>query len=140
MPIRPITGIATTDIEPATVDTSIWVDSLKGVLPPDALSAFPTRERSIVPTLVQFELAKWLEREADAATTEAVIAYTQKCVVVPLHASLALRAATISRRHKLATADAIIYAVALHTNTPLLTCDKHFEGLPNVRYFPKRID
>ena len=37
-----------------------------------------------------------------------VIAYTQKCVVVPLDTTVALLAADLHRAHKLATADAIV--------------------------------
>jgi predicted nucleic acid-binding protein len=38
----------------------------------------------------------------------------------------------------LATADAIVYATALAHHADLLTCDRHFEGLPRARYVPKR--
>jgi predicted nucleic acid-binding protein len=43
----------------------------------------------------------------------------------------------IHRAHKLATADAIVYATARHQRAELLTCDAHFEGLPEVALFPK---
>jgi predicted nucleic acid-binding protein len=66
-----------------------------------------------------------------------VIAFTQKCVVVPLDTHIALLAADLHRQHKLATADAIVYATARHTGADLLTCDTHFEGLPDVKLFPK---
>jgi hypothetical protein len=39
--------------------------------------------------------------------------------------------------NKLATADAIIHATARMFDADLLTCDRHFEGLPRVRYVPK---
>ena len=64
-----------------------------------------------------------------------VIAYTQKCRVVPLDTTIALLAADLHREHKLATADAIVYATARHQGADLLTCDRHFEGLPNVVFF-----
>jgi hypothetical protein len=32
---------------------------------------------------------------------------------------------------------AIIYATALAYNADLLTCDRHFKGLPNVHFVPK---
>ena len=34
-------------------------------------------------------------------------------------------------------ADAIIYATARAQGADLLTCDRHFEGLPGVRFFAK---
>lgn len=63
-----------------------------------------------------------------------VIAYTQKCVVIPLDTTIALLAAELHRQFKLATADAIVYATARHLGADVLTCDRHFEKLPNVLY------
>jgi len=37
----------------------------------------------------------------------------------------------------LATADAIVYATALAHGADLLTCDRHFDGLRDVRFVPK---
>jgi hypothetical protein len=42
-----------------------------------------------------------------------------------------------NREHKLATADAIVYATARHQDADLLTCNRHFEVLANVVFFPK---
>jgi predicted nucleic acid-binding protein len=50
-----------------------------------------------------------------------VIAYTQKCLVVPLDTAIVLRAAELHRQHNLATADAVVYATALHVGADLLT-------------------
>jgi predicted nucleic acid-binding protein len=66
-----------------------------------------------------------------------VIAYTQMCVLAPLDTKIALSAAEMCGRHRLATADAIIYATALDHGADLLTCDAHFEGLPGVTYVAK---
>ncbi len=51
---------------------------------------------------------------------------------MPLDTTIALRAAGLHRQHKLATADAIVYATALEHGAELLTCDAHFAGLPGV--------
>jgi len=66
-----------------------------------------------------------------------VIAFTEKCVVVPLDTRIALRAAELHRQHKLATADAVVYATALEQGADLLTCDGHFQGLAGVVYVEK---
>ena len=55
-----------------------------------------------------------------------------------LDTDIALLAAELHQRHKLATADAIVYATAQMQGADLLTCDTHFEGLPGVAYFRKR--
>jgi len=61
----------------------------------------------------------------------------QKGRIVPLDSDLSIRAANVSRRLQLPMADSIIYATTLQYNAVLWTADKHFEHLPNVRYFDK---
>ncbi len=46
--------------------------------------------------------------------------------------------ADLTLEHKLSFADAIIYASAQQSKAPLITSDDHFEGLPEVIYFPKK--
>jgi len=120
------------------VDTSAWIEWLIGSALGRTLGAqFPDKLQCIVPTIVQLELSKWLVREVGEERADPVIAYTQKCVVVPLDTPIALLAADLHRDCKLATADAIVYATARHRGAELLTCDPHFEGLPGVALFPK---
>ena len=100
-------------------------------------SELPAREGWLVPTIVQLELAKWLAREAGADKADQTVAFTQMCVVASLDTKVALAAAEICRTHKLATADAIVYATALEHGADLLTCDAHFDGLPGVTFIAK---
>jgi predicted nucleic acid-binding protein len=120
------------------VDTSSWIEWLTGSAIGKKLGAqMPEKSYCVVPTIVQLELSKWLVREVGEEKADQVIAYTQQCVVIPLDTSIALLAADMYREHKLATADAIVYATAVHQGADLLTCDSHFEGLPGVALFPK---
>jgi predicted nucleic acid-binding protein len=120
------------------VDTSVWIEWLTGSpLGKKLGKQFPDKPQCIVPTIVQLELSKWLNRELGEDQADRVIAYTQKCVVIPLDTSIALLAAELHRDHKLATADAIVYATARHQHAELLTCDAHFKGLPDVAFFSK---
>jgi predicted nucleic acid-binding protein len=120
------------------VDTSVWIEWLAGTALGKRLAKeIPAKSRCIVPTIVQLELSKWLTREVGEEEADRVIAYTQKCVVVPMDTHLALLAAELQRTCKLATADAIIYATAREREVELLTCDAHFDGLPAVALFPK---
>ena len=120
------------------VDTSIWIEWLiDSPLKQAIAEAFPETAQCIVPTIVQLELAKWLTREVGESVADQVIAYTQNCVVAVLDTSIALQAADLHRLYKLATADAIVYATTLAYGADLLTCDAHFEGLPNVVFFSK---
>jgi len=59
------------------------------------------------------------------------------CIVAPLTTEIAVRAAELCISHKLATADAIIYATALNMEADLLTCDAHFKDLPGVVFLDK---
>jgi predicted nucleic acid-binding protein len=120
----------------SVVDTSAWIEWLihgdRGPLGAALAQAMPARALCLVPTVVQLELSKWLHRERGESAADEVIAYTQKCDVVALDTRLALLAADLRRQHRLATADAIVYATALDRKARLLTCDAHFEGLPGV--------
>jgi predicted nucleic acid-binding protein len=120
------------------VDTSAWIEWLIGSPTGEALaSAIPSREEWLVPTIVQLELAQWLAREVGEDKADQVAAFTQMCVVAPLDTKIALAAAELCGRHKLATADAIVYATTLEYGADLLTCDAHFDGLTGVTFFAK---
>ncbi len=120
------------------VDTSAWIEwLLDGSVRGELIPLMPTRERCVMPTIVQLELSKWLTRARSEEEADVVIAYTQKCRIWPLDTTTALRAAELHREYKLATADAIVYASALLSGAQLLTCDAHFEGLPDVHWIKK---
>jgi predicted nucleic acid-binding protein len=120
------------------VDTSAWIEWLIASPTGEAVeAAIPAREDWLVPTIVQLELAKWLAREVGEDKADQVVAFTQMCQVVPLDTKIALLAAELCGRHKLATADAIVYATALEHQADLLTCDAHFDDLPGVTFIAK---
>jgi predicted nucleic acid-binding protein len=120
------------------IDTSAWIEFLIDSETGQKIEAeMPPHDAFIVPTIVQFELAKWLAREVSEDRKDAVLANTTECVVIPLDTQIALRSAQVSRDRKLATADAIIYATARAYDAELVTCDAHFKDLPGVLYFPK---
>lgn len=125
---------------PSVVDTSAWIEWLADTTLGQRLGKqLPDKPQCIVPTIVQLELSKWLMREVGEDQADLVIAYTLKCVVVPLDTAIALLAADLHREYKLATADAIVYATARRQGASLLTCDAHFEGLPGVALFAKDV-
>jgi predicted nucleic acid-binding protein len=117
------------------VDTSAWIEFLiASPLGREVEKLLPSQESCIVPTIVQLELAKWLVREIGEDRADQVIAYTRTCQVVPLDTQIAVLAAELHRRYKLATADAIVYATTQDCRAELLTCDAHFQNLPNVLF------
>ena len=114
------------------VDTSAWIEWILGSPTGARLRPeIPEVESWLVPTMVQLELAKWLARnlERDA---DNIIAVSRNRIVVPMTTRIALLAAEICANHKLATADAVIYATAQEYGADLLTCDAHFRDLPGV--------
>jgi len=120
------------------VDTSAWIEWLiASATGAEVAEKLPEQADWLVPTMVQLELAKWLTREVDEDKADQVIAFTQVCNVVPLDTEIALAAAEACRAHKLATADAVILATARTQGATVLTCDKHFEGLPDITLIEK---
>lgn len=120
------------------VDSSAWIKWLDDSTVADLLEhELPDQENFVVPTIVQHEVFKWLQREIGLDSAGGFIALTRQYRVVPLSTTIAVEAADLCRTHKLATADAIIYATAIHAGADLLTCDAHFKGLDRVVYLPK---
>ena len=121
------------------VDTCGWIEWLtEGALADSFASYMKESAELMVPTTVQYELYKWVKRESDESTALDTIALTDDSVVVPLSTDIALMAADRTLSHKLAFADAVIYASARKYNVELVTSDDHFEGLPGVTYFPRK--
>ncbi len=120
------------------VDTSAWIEWLIAS-PTGGLvgSELPNREQWLVPTIVQLELAKWLTREVGDEEADQVMAFTETCVIVDLDTAIAVSAAELCGRYRLATADAIVYATVLAHGADLLTCDLHFDSLPGIKFIPK---
>ncbi|MEQ1902249.1 MAG: type II toxin-antitoxin system VapC family toxin [Devosia sp.] len=122
------------------VDTSAWIEWVSRTeLDRQIVPLLPARTEWLVPTIVQFELSKWVARNsAGQQRGEPMIAFSNGCVVAPLSTEIALAAAAIGQRHQLAVADSIVYATARAFGADLLTCDAHFEGMAHVLFIDKR--
>jgi predicted nucleic acid-binding protein len=117
------------------VDTSVWIEWIVGSPLGETLAReLPTNDRWIVPTIVRYELSRWLAREMSDAAAARAIAFSKELVVAPLTTDIATTAADYAKVHGLATADAIIFATANDARADLLTCDAHFAKLPRVVY------
>jgi predicted nucleic acid-binding protein len=88
----------------------------------------------LVPTIVLYEVYKIALREATSDLASEIASHLRGYHLVPLDDKLAVDAADYSLQHKLAMADAIVYAVAQAFGAVLVTGDVHFEGLPGVEY------
>ena len=117
----------------ALVDSCGWVEYLTdGPLAEKFAPLLKRIHDVIVPTVVQYEVYKWICREREETLALRVVGHMEQGVVRPLDTRVALLAADISRERGLAMADAIVYAHARLEDVKLVTSDKHFEGLPGV--------
>jgi predicted nucleic acid-binding protein len=120
------------------INTCAWIEWLVDSPTGEGVAEIlPTQADWIVPTIVELELAKWFARQWNDARSDGVLAFSQMCRVVDLTTPIALRAAELCRAHRLATADAIVYATALEVGAELVTCDAGFAALTGVRHIEK---
>jgi predicted nucleic acid-binding protein len=120
------------------VDTCGWIELLTNGKLVKSFAPYLTKNVDlIVPTLVQFELYKWVCREKNAALALEIIGVTESYKIIPLDTNIALYAADLSKEYGLAMADAVIYATSRKNEALLITSDKHFQSLPHVKFFEK---
>ncbi|MGB8817150.1 MAG: type II toxin-antitoxin system VapC family toxin [Rhizobiaceae bacterium] len=120
------------------IDTSIWIEIYRGSeLGRRRLPLLSAPDAIVVPTLVQYEIFKWLSRERAAEDATLAITFTSECLVQDLTIDIAILAAELSAIHKLHASDAIIFATAQFHKAALVTCDAHFKDLPGVEFFEK---
>lgn len=117
------------------MDSSIWVEFYLGNTAIRKLVIDQLRKKAvIVPSICIYEVSLAVERRIGEDMVKVAVANMREQVVDNLSASRAVAAAQIRNERKLAMADAIVYASTLAHSATLLTQDRDFEGLPNVRY------
>jgi predicted nucleic acid-binding protein len=120
------------------VDSSGWIEYFAGapnapLFPPAILDCVGL----LVPTIVLYEVCKWMTRECGPEPAGRAVNAMRQGRIVSLDAELALLAARLSRQYRLPTADSLVYATAHFHGATLWTQDDDFEGISGVRYFPK---
>ena len=120
------------------VDSSGWVEYLTdGPLAEEYARYLADLTEVLTPSVVLFEVYKWVKRERGEDEALLVAAQLEKTEVVPLTSTIALTAADASLEHGLAMADAIVFATAAVTQAELFTSDRDFARLPGVTYLEK---
>jgi len=120
------------------VDSSGWIEYLLDGKNADTFApAIENVESLIVPAMVVFEVFKFTLRTRGEKDAHTVAVAMRQGRLVEIDDILALAAARISVDHGLAMADSFILATARAHAATLWTQDDDFEGLPDVRYFPK---
>ena len=125
-------------MKPDILDSSAWLECLEDG--PNTIHFGPILLKLpdlIVPSIVLTEVRKVTLKQRTAAKADEVTQSMRSGIVIPIDEAIAIAAADLFIKHKLPFADSLIYAVTLALNATLWTQDDDFEGLPNVRYFPK---
>lgn len=117
------------------VDSSGWLEFFAdGPRADDYAPHLADLERVLTPTLVVYEVYRWLKRERSEEEALVAVAQLDKSVVVPLTTTIALTAADLGLEQGLAMADAVVYATGRLHDAPVVTGDRDFEGLAGVVY------
>jgi len=120
------------------VDSSGWIEFFTGGSNARRFGRYLEKPSDLVtPTIVLYEVYKLVKRERTEEEALLAAAQIQKTRVVPLSESLALTAADLSLEHRLAMADAVVYATAQSEGAELVTGDRDLRALPGVTYIPK---
>jgi predicted nucleic acid-binding protein len=121
------------------VDSSAWLEYFANG-PNSSFFATPVEETAelVVPSSTIYEVFKRVLQQRDEGDALRAVAVMQQGSVVDLDVRLALSAARLSLDTRLPMADSVVLATAKLHHATLWTQDADFEGLPGVRYRPRK--
>ena len=120
------------------VDSSGWIEFFRaGANGPVFKPVIEDRNHLLVPTISLFEVHRVLSRSLDTDLVTRCLDVMRLGRVLDLTDARAVAAAQIATRHKLAMADAAMYAMAREFGATFWTQDAAYQGLPDVRFFAK---
>lgn len=120
------------------VDSSGWIEYLQDTHRADLFAAaIEDRAHLLVPAIALFEVHWVLSRSVDADLVNRCLDVMRLGRVLDFTDARAIAAAHVAARHKLAMADAAMYAMAREFAATLWTQDVDYQGLDGVRYQPK---
>jgi predicted nucleic acid-binding protein len=121
------------------IDSSFWIEYFANNNFIEIINPLLKEPKEIIiPTIIITEVYKKLILIRDYDTAKIYISQFLSFNIIQNDFIIAMKSSELSITYKLPLADSIIYATALHYNAKLFTLDKHFEGLKNVEYFPKK--
>lgn len=120
------------------VDSFGWIEFFTdGPLAGEYAKYLQKPSEVLLPAIVLYEVYKKIKAERNEESALVAVGTMQNAQILPLTEELSISAADLSLSHKLAMADAIVYASALQENAEVVTSDKDLKDLPHVTYFPK---
>jgi toxin FitB len=79
-----------------------------------------------------YEVYKVIRRDLSEERAVEAVAALRRATIAPVDETLALEAADVSLKHRLAMADSIVYATAQRHGATIVTGDADFKGLPGA--------
>ena len=121
------------------LDSSLWLEYFLGKEFTKFFKDFEEFQYNTfyVPTIIIYEVHKKISSDLGLDKADKFSQFLKMGNVIDIDYELCILASRVSRNYKLAMADSIIYSTALKYDIILYTLDKHFKGLPNVKYFEK---
>ena len=120
------------------VDSSGWIEYLQDTPRADLFAtAIEDRNHLLVPTISLFEVHRVLSRSLPADLVKSCLDVMRLGRVLDFTDARAVAAAHIAARHKLAMADAAMYAMAREFDATFWTQDADYQGMDGVLYQPK---
>ncbi len=119
------------------LDSSGWIELLAGSDRAQFFEPALRAERLFVPSIIRYEVGRYVLLHRGPSGRELALTALSKFEQMAVDADVADTAAELAQVHKLAMADALVYAEAQIAQAELWTQDKDFERLPRVRFFPK---
>ncbi len=121
------------------VDSSGWLEYFaKGPNTAFFKPIILNTEALLGPTICLYEVYKRIVAQRDEEEALSGMAWMATAQIIDLNQEIAIQAADLSREHKLAMADSIIYATARTFHAILWTQDAHFAGLEGVEFTEKQ--
>jgi len=119
------------------LDSSGWIELLAGTDRAPLFEPALRADRLFVPSIVRYEVGRYTFLHRGAAGRELALTALSKFAQIPVDDLIADAASALAHTHKFAMADALVYAAAQSLDAELWTQDKHFEHLPQVKFFRK---
>jgi predicted nucleic acid-binding protein len=119
------------------LDSSGWIELLAGTDRARLFEPALGADRLLIPAIVRYEVGRYTLLKQGTAGRELALTALSKFEQVAIDDLVADAASELAHTHKLAMADALVYAAAQTSSAELWTQDRHFEKLETVRYVPK---